>query len=239
MPFFRRQIERYGQPVLDLACGTGRLLIPLLEAGVDIDGCDISPDMLHQCRRLAAARGLEPTLSAQPMDQFELPRAYRTIYICDSFGLAGSRAADLATLRRCYEHLEDCGALIFTVDAEYTDAESWDRWLPEARMALPEPWPDDVPRKVAADGTEHIGKFRTVALDPLDQTYTREVHLEKWLGGSLVADETYVLRGNMYLKGEILLMLEVAGFDAITVRGDYSDDAATAEHEKLVFTAVR
>ncbi len=239
LPFFQREIARYGQPVLDLGCGAGRLLVPLLAAGIDIDGCDISQDMLDQCRRRAAAAGFDPALSAQPMHAFTLPRKYRTIYICDSFGLAGSRDNDLATLRRCHAHLEDGGALVFSVDAEYTDAESWDRWLPEARQALPEPWPEDAPRRVAADGSEHLGRFRTVALDPLDQTYTREVQLEKWRDGALVESETYVLRGNMYLKSEVLLMLRVAGFGSVTVRGDYTEDEATADHEKLVFTAIR
>ena len=41
-PFFRACAERYGQPVLDLGCGTGRVLLPLLRAGIDVDGCDIS-----------------------------------------------------------------------------------------------------------------------------------------------------------------------------------------------------
>lgn len=239
LPFFREEIERYGQPVLDLACGAGRLLLPLLAAGVDIDGCDISPDMLDQCRVAAAAAGYDPALYAQPMHAFDLPRRYRTIYICDSFGLAGSRENDLETLRRCYGHLEDGGALVLGIDANYTSRDSWDQWLPDERQALPEPWPDDARRRVAADGSEHVAWFRTVSVDPLEQTYAREVRLEKWQGGSLVASEEYQLRGAMYLKSEVVLMLRVAGFRTISVRGDYTEEPATADHDKLIFAAIR
>ena len=45
-----RQFVEAGQPALDAACGTGRLLVPYLRAGLDIDGCDISPDMLERVR---------------------------------------------------------------------------------------------------------------------------------------------------------------------------------------------
>jgi SAM-dependent methyltransferase len=43
-----------GQPALDVACGTGRLLLAYLREGLDVDGCDVSADMLAECRRLAA-----------------------------------------------------------------------------------------------------------------------------------------------------------------------------------------
>ena len=44
--YFQRLIEQYGQPALDAGCGTGRLLIPFLRAGLDVDGYDVSDDML-------------------------------------------------------------------------------------------------------------------------------------------------------------------------------------------------
>ena len=55
--YFQQQIEQCGQPVLDAGCGTGRLLIPFLRAGLDVDGCDISGDMLAYCRQAAARSG--------------------------------------------------------------------------------------------------------------------------------------------------------------------------------------
>jgi len=239
IPFYLQEIARYGQPVLDVAFGTGRVLLPLLRAGIDIDGCDISGDMLHYCRLKASREGLHPNLYNQPMHAFELPRKYKTIYICDSFGLAGSYEKDLDTLRRCYAHLEGGGALLLNIQAEYTSSESWNLWLREQRQALPQPWPEKGSARVASDGSEHFAQFRIVNIDPLEQTYTRAVRLEKWQSGQLIAAEEYTLRGNFYFKNELLLMLKVAGFGNAFVNGDYTHEPATADHAELVFTAIR
>lgn len=119
LAFFQQQIARHGQPVLDLACGTGRLLLPLLQASLDVDGCDLSGDMLAHCRERAARLGLSPHLYGQPMHAFERSRTYRTITLCGSLGLAGSRENGLQTLRCCHAHLAPGGALIVNIEAEY------------------------------------------------------------------------------------------------------------------------
>jgi hypothetical protein len=66
-----------------------------------------------------------------------------------------------------------------------------------------------------------------------------QVRLEKWVSGERVAVEEYTLGGNMYFKNELVLMLEMAAFREITVRGDYTDEPATADHRELVFTATK
>jgi hypothetical protein len=43
--------------------------------------------------------------------------------------------------------------------------------------------------------------------------------------------------GTIYFKHEMLLMLQTAGFNDISVYGDYTDQAATADSEELVFVA--
>jgi cyclopropane fatty-acyl-phospholipid synthase-like methyltransferase len=48
-------------------CGAGRLLLAYLQEGLDVEGVDISGDMLAVCREAAEAAGLHPVLYEQPM----------------------------------------------------------------------------------------------------------------------------------------------------------------------------
>jgi cyclopropane fatty-acyl-phospholipid synthase-like methyltransferase len=71
-------------------CGAGRLLLPYLRAGLDVDACDQSADMIEVCREKATNEGFEPNLYIQAMHAIDLPRLYRTIIVVGSFGLMGS-----------------------------------------------------------------------------------------------------------------------------------------------------
>jgi hypothetical protein len=128
---------------------------------------------------------------------------------------------------------------LVNIEAEYAAPEAWKLWLRENRGALPQPWPEKGEGQVASDGSVHFGVFRMLDFDPLEQSYTRQVRLEKWIDGVLAVSEEYTLRGNMYFKNELLLMLAAAGFRDVTVFGDYTENPATAENEILVFRAIR
>ena len=239
LAFYRGVIERDGQPALDLACGAGRLLLPFLIAGLDVDGCDISPDMLAYCRQGAAKQGLTMTLYQQAMHDLELPRRYRTIYICDSFGLGGQRDQDAAALRRCYDQLVPGGTLVFSHYLPNDDPERWSYWLPEQRHRLPEAWSGAGNRKRAVDGDEIELRTRLVDLDPMEQRQTLEMRAELWREGRLVAQEDRLLQENLYFRNEILLMLAKAGFADVSVRAGYSAQEPTADDTMLVFVARR
>ena len=79
--FYLEAIAKYGQPVLDVGCGTGRLLLDFLAQGIDVDGVDNSPDMLALCRQRAERMGLKPNLFEQYMEMLNLPRQYRAILV--------------------------------------------------------------------------------------------------------------------------------------------------------------
>lgn len=68
-------------PVLDVACGTGRVLLPVLQARADADGLDLFPPMLDVARRKADALGLAPMLHLGDMADFQMPRRYALVMI--------------------------------------------------------------------------------------------------------------------------------------------------------------
>lgn len=63
---FADLIEERGGPVLDVGCGTGRLLLDYLAQGIDIDGLEISAEMLDILRAKAAMSGLDRPSAGLP-----------------------------------------------------------------------------------------------------------------------------------------------------------------------------
>jgi SAM-dependent methyltransferase len=95
-------------PVLDAGCGTGRLLVPLREAGFDVDGCDASADMIERARR----RAPDAMLWVSPLHELDPPRRYASIIVCGVLGLGSTREQDLEGLRRLQAALEPGGTLV-------------------------------------------------------------------------------------------------------------------------------
>ena len=234
--YFRTFVEA-GQPALDVACGTGRLLIPFLSAGLDVDGCDISPDMLALCREGAEREGLSPTLYLQAMHQLDLPRKYRTIYVCGGFGLGGNREHDHQALQRMYEHLEPGGTLVLDNEVPYDDDWQWKYWPKESRRALPEPWGEPGEVRTGSDGAQYELRVRLVEVNPLSQRMTMEIRGSMWREGILVDQDEHVLRVTNYFTNELQQMLERAGFADIQIRGDYTDEEPTDDTGFVVFIA--
>lgn len=236
--YFQAAVRASGQPALDLACGTGRLLVPMRRAGLDVDGCDVSADMLALCAERARAEGVEVALTRQAMAELALPRRYRTIFVCESFGVGSTRALDLRALRRMHAQLERGGTLVFDVELPNFDERGWQAWLPGRRPALPAPFPERGLRRTCADGTELELKHRVVAFDPLELTVTRELRMEHWVEGRLAAAEERPITLCIYFKPEVELMLHVAGFRDVRTEGGLTREPARPwEHARVVFHA--
>jgi len=85
IPFYVAEAQRAEPPVLELACGTGRVLIPIAEAGVPIWGLDATSTMLEQAGAKVAALPTEIqeriTLEAGDMRDFDLPERFGLVTV--------------------------------------------------------------------------------------------------------------------------------------------------------------
>jgi SAM-dependent methyltransferase len=237
IPYFRKMIDRFGQPALDVGCGTGRLLVPYLREGLDVDGCDVSEDMLSYCKQAAGREGLSPRLYAQPMHVLDLPRKYRTICVCGSFGLGGCRDNDIASLRRFYAVLEPGGGLVLDHYLPYREAKAWGYWTAEARGRLPEEWPVAVPGRPMSGGGELRLRSRIVALDPLEQVITIEMWAEELQDGLVIREEKRTLKSGLYFGNELMMMVEQAGFTIEAVQAAYEDRPAGPSDHIIIVVA--
>lgn len=102
LSFYEDKIALYGEPVLELACGSGTYLIPLAEKGVEAAGIDISAEMLKRAEEKAAARKVKLDLRQGDIRSFELNRKFPLIL------LIGNSLQHLLTR----ENIEKCFAAV-------------------------------------------------------------------------------------------------------------------------------
>jgi len=238
LDYYRSAIRKFGEPVLDLGCGTGRFLVPLSAEGFDVDGVDVSADMIEAARaQLPASRAAH--LSVQALHELRLDRTYRTAYMCGVFGIGGSRDLDNQAMHRAYQHLDPGGALLIIHQLPYDAEEGWPDWLPGHRATYPEPWPDQGSRRRTVDGDEIELLTRVAEFDPLEQQVVLAMRARLWREGSVVKEESYMLKSCLYFAQEILLMLANAGFRDVVIEGDYTGKPATGDDGNVIFVARR
>ena len=233
--FFRVFVQG-AEPALDVACGTGRLLVPWVADGLDVDGVDASADMIAGCREAARRVGRNPNLYVQPMHLLDLPRRYGAIIMCGGFGLGATHAQDREGLHRLFAHLRPGGVLALDYEVEDFDSERWRSW--HARQTDPSP-PEPQDRRVGVDGFEYGLRHRVAAVDINARRVTHELQAWQWRDGDLVAHETRCLVANMYSSAEIVAVLGEVGFDDVCVVGGYHGDEPTGSERFLVYVSHR
>jgi SAM-dependent methyltransferase len=125
--FFVEAAKVSGGPVLEIGCGTGRVLIPTAQAGIEISGLDLSPHMLAVCRERLS---LEPEpvrsrvrLVEGDMRHFELSRTFSLVTLpFRPFQHLTTTGDQLACLDCIHRHLETGGKLILDIFNPWLEA---------------------------------------------------------------------------------------------------------------------
>ena len=216
--FFLDLIAEFGQPVLDVGCGTGRLLLDYLQQGIDIDGVDNSPEMLELCREKAAKLGLEPRLYEQYMEDLDLPRRYRTILIpSSSLQLVIDPASVAQAMERLCAHLEPGGALVAPIMPLWKESD-----------------PLDSEWEKTAQRDEDGATFRRVArsrYDPAIQCEATEDLYQLIVDGVVVAEELHQRSPatRSYTQEQAHRLFEQAGLVDIHLYKEFSAEPASPE----------
>jgi SAM-dependent methyltransferase len=218
--YYRGRAEEVDGPVLELGCGTGRIYLELLDAGIDADGVELSDASLSVLRENAAERDLDPSVWRGDMSDFAVDREYDLIYCpFNAIQELTSIEDQQGLLASAYDALAPGGQFVFGTfvpDIDYI-AENWGEWQT---------------RTVEFRGESVEYHTRTTLVDAVSQTYTTEQRAV-WPDGS----ELFSFEGRATLlpAREIELLVQTAPFDSYRATGDYTDQALADGHSAQVW----
>lgn len=207
MNYYLDRLKEVKGPILEAMAGSGRILIPLLEAGLSVDGFDSSRAMLASCERRCAERGIAANLYEGSLQELDLPKKYDAIFIGGaSFLLIENRDESLQALNRIYHQLNNKGKLI--IDLEFPSADLEFGKIMTRTIPLP-------------DGQIITIENKLVEMDWFNQFTVSYLKYEKWNHGVLVNTELQRFALRWYGVEEFKMILEKIGFTDIMVSADY------------------
>jgi len=223
--YYQDRLKTCQGRILEAGVGSGRLIIPLLEAGLTVDGIDYSPEMLDSCRARFEERGLSANLYEGQLQDFSLPFTYDAIIIpTGSFCLIEKREDSLNALRSFYKHLVPGGRLI--IDLVFPHG--WKTGeITTSTFSLP-------------NGEGITMEKKSVEIDWINQCTVSYLKYEKWRQGKLIQSELQRLPMRWYGMEEMKFILENNGFTDITCSADYVyQSQPTNGSDIITFEAVR
>ncbi|MDP6421030.1 MAG: class I SAM-dependent methyltransferase [SAR202 cluster bacterium] len=219
--FYLSEIRRAGSPVLELGCGTGRMLVPIALEGIDVVGLDMAPAMLDIARAKVAA------LPDQVRDRVEivhgdmrdisLNRRFKLVLIPYRAFLHLMTVEDQrAALTSIHEHLEDGGRLVFDVfdpNLDMIAAHSSHIGTVLTRLA-----DFDIP-----ESGRKAMVWETREYDLERQVLTEYRIFEELDDQGVVAKKTYTpLELRWIYRYEMVHLLELCGFEIEALYGDFN-----------------
>jgi SAM-dependent methyltransferase len=231
LPFWQSLVEVTGSPALELACGTGRLLLPLARAGTEMVGLDLSPFMLAvTCRKLAeepAEVQARCRLVEGTMADFSLEQQFGLIYITGrSFQILTTQDEQRGCLTCCARHLRPDGLLVISVFNPRLDLLT----NPSGHEDGPSDFqgPDGIP--ITFHGHSEYDRANQIVSGSWWYEYDSDQ--------GHVARE-YSLKLRYFFRFEMEWMLEACGFDVENLYGNFDRSPFTADSPEMIFVMRR
>jgi len=225
-PLIEHWARLLGGPLLDLACGTGRLALRMAAQGYQVTGVDITPEMIAQARQKAAQRAVSVEWVVADARTFDLQRQFPFIYMLGHvFQFFLTREDQEAMLARVREHLLPQGCFLFETRNPTL------RNLQEVRH--PEPQEYTTP-----DGGQLVVAEEQY-YDPMSQIqhYTR--HLTFLRPAGQQEEKTLRVALRYVYPQEMEALLFHNGFQIRACYGDWQQEPLTATSREMIYVCQR
>lgn len=226
--FYTRLARDLAGPVLELGCGTGRVLLAVAATGLPCAGIDLSQPMLDRLkqRNESADVPAEIRLARAPMQDFDLgPARFELIFSAfRAFSHLITVSHQLACLACVRRHLAPGGVLAFDVfNPKY------------GRLAvLEEPESEDLR---FTQGGQEVVRYAHVTRDPARQLLHVTMRYETWRDGEVESNRRSEFDMRWFHRYELLHLLARAGFDDVAIYGDFDGSPVTSDSPAFVVVA--
>ena len=224
--FYLRLAEQYGKGgVVDIACGTGAVLLYLAERGIDADGTDLSEEMCKVSMTKAKERGLELSIYPADMTKFHSGRKYSLAIIARSgFMHLPTPKLQREALENIREQLEEGGILTLNTFDPFPLYQA-------AQMASS---PEEF--KFRLEYVNNEGKrekiYNAITYDPVSQVMHGNWKFETYDdNGTVIGERIRPLTMRQTYRQEMKWLAELCGFEVVDIYKDYqwnrADEKAT------------
>lgn len=225
--FYRQMIIEADGSALELACGSGRLLLQFARENFPVEGVEGSIEMVKILRERIARLKLDVKVYQQKIDEIELQKRYRLLYISlGSFQFVADELNIKLALAKYHELLVDGGKLIIPLFIPWTDL-----------AAMSPTW------KIASDTYSKSRDCRFVRRemcthDAVEQVINTQIRYEMWKQKELLELTEKNMRIRWYSKGEFIAYLKEAGFSNIEMMRSYGVSGKT-KPDFMLFIATK
>ena len=232
--FYAALAPETGGPVLEVACGTGRVAIPIARQGLVVTGMDVVPGMLEQARRKAA--GLSTSWVEGDVRSFNLgEERFRLIFLTgNAFQAFLTNADQEALLGRVRAHLHDEGLFAFeTRNPRWRTSEGRDE-DPDGLFVYLETRAEEeaLPPHTDAHGRE-VRESRTRAYDHVAQVL-HWTSRRRWHEGAQERTKTTRTALRYTFPQELAALLHYNGFTLLRQYGDWNEEPLAATSPSIV-----
>jgi SAM-dependent methyltransferase len=202
LEFYLSFVKDKTMKVLEPMCGNGRILIPFMEKGIDIEGFDISEEMLKVCKQKAEQLNLTPTVFYEKIEDFKSDKKYDLILIpFGSFSLLPDELVGRG-LDNLKAVLKDEGKILLTTIRRYKGIENVPEWVETNRKQFDQ---------------ETIVEYKIVHFDETTSMLNMQLKYEASTGEQIVKTEIMDFPMRLYNPGEFENILKSKGFQNVVV----------------------